>query len=69
METIEAVFRPATIMISPGVYAEDVRVAGKPYLVIESTRLSKRGVTLVGADATSVMTIEGSVVHTTREEG
>jgi hypothetical protein len=62
-EAIDAVVRHATIMIIPGVYAEDVRVVGKEYLVIESTRLSRRGVTLVGGDAASVIGIEGSVVH------
>ncbi len=62
-EAIDAVVRPATIMLSPGVYAEEVRILGKEYLVIESTRLSRRGVTLVGGDAASVMAIEGSVVH------
>src|SRR6266446_7049731 len=62
-DAIEAVVRPATIMISPGVYAEDLRIVGKEYLVIESTRRSRRGVTLVGGDAASVMAIEGSVLH------
>lgn len=62
-EAIDAVVRPATIMLSPGVYAEDVRIVGKESLVIESTRLSRRGVTLTGGGAASVMVIEGSTVH------
>ncbi|MEO8034784.1 MAG: hypothetical protein ABI837_10155, partial [Acidobacteriota bacterium] len=63
MEAIDAVTGPATIMISPGVYAEDLRVVGKESLVIESTRLSRRGVTLTGHRAESVLDIAGSVVH------
>jgi hypothetical protein len=62
-EAVDAVVRPATIMISPGVYAEDVRVVGKEYVVIQSTRLSRRGVTLAGGGAATVLEIEGSVVH------
>jgi hypothetical protein len=63
MAAIDAVVRPSTIMISPGVYAEDLRVVGKESLVIESARLSRRGVTLTGHQAESVLEIEGSVVH------
>src|SRR5437660_4458719 len=62
-EAIDAVVRPTTIMIEPGVYAEDLRIVGKEDLVIESTRLSRRGVTLAGKDAMQVIAIEGSVVH------
>lgn len=63
MEAIDAVVGPSTIMISPGVYAEDLRVVGKESLVIESTRLSRRGVTFTGHQAESVLSIAGSVVH------
>jgi Right handed beta helix region len=62
-EALDAVVRPGTIMISPGVYAEDVRVVGKEYVVIESARLSRRGVTLAGGGVATVLAIEGSVVH------
>src|SRR5258708_30665449 len=62
-EAIEAAVRPATIMISPGVYVEDLRVAGKPYLVLQSARFLRRGVTVVGVAAPSVLAIDGSQVH------
>jgi hypothetical protein len=62
-EAVDAIVRPTTIMISPGLYAEDVFVGKKDYVVIESTRLSRRGVTLAGGGAATVLTLEGSVVH------
>src|SRR5258705_11888 len=43
---IDAVSRASTIMVSPGVYAEDVRIVGKQSVVIESVRLGRRGVTV-----------------------
>src|SRR5260221_4071043 len=62
-EAVDAIVRPTTIMISPGVYAEDVLVVEKEYVVIESTRLSRRGATLFGGPAPTVLAIERSVVH------
>ncbi|GEM_PF-399838 len=47
-DAIDAVSGPATIMIEPGIYAEKLVVSGKEYLVIESTRLSRRGVVITG---------------------
>jgi parallel beta helix pectate lyase-like protein len=60
---IDAVTRPATIMISAGVYAEDLRVSGKHSLVIESTQLGRRGVTITGNAAASVIALETSSVY------
>lgn len=62
-EAVDAVVRPSTIMLSPGLYAESVRVAAVGYLVIESTRLSRRGVTLAGSEGHAVISVEGSVLH------
>ncbi len=50
-DAIDAIARPATIMIEPGVYEESFRVTGKEYVVIESTRLSRRGVVITGGAA------------------
>jgi hypothetical protein len=62
-QAIDAVVRPATIMIDPGSYLEDIRIVGKEYLVIQSAHLSRRGVTLAGDCAVSVVAISESVVH------
>src|SRR5258705_1690304 len=60
---IDAVSGASTIMVSPGVYAEDVRIVGKQSVVIESVRLGRRGVTVVGSSAESVISIESSAVY------
>jgi hypothetical protein len=60
---IDAVSRASTIMVSPGVYAEDLRIVGKQSVVIESVRLGRRGVTVVGSAAESVVSIESSAVY------
>jgi hypothetical protein len=60
---IDAVTRPSTIMIIPGLYAEDLHVVGKNGLVIESTQLGRRGVTITGSAADSVITFETSSVY------
>lgn len=60
---VDAVTVPTTIMIEPGHYAESVRVGRIASLVIESTRLSRRGVTLAGGDGESVLTVKDSVLH------
>jgi nitrous oxidase accessory protein NosD len=60
---VDAVVRPSTIVVDPGDYAESIRVVSKEYLVIQSARLSRRGVTLTGAGTGSVVTVEGSAFH------
>jgi hypothetical protein len=62
-EAVDAVVRPTTIMIEPGLYAEGVLVAAVEYLVIESTRLSRRGVVLAGSDGEAVLSVRDSVLH------
>ncbi len=60
---VDAVVRPATIVVSPGLYPERIRVSAVPYLVIQSSRLSRRGVTLAGADGEAVLSVHDSVLH------
>jgi hypothetical protein len=56
---IDAVAGPATIVIGTGVYPESVSVIGKPYLVLQSARLSKRGVTVSGGNVDApVLSVE-----------
>ena len=60
---IDAIVRPSTIMLSPGVYREDLRLVGTPGVVISTTRFGRRGVTLVGDAAASVLQIENASVY------
>jgi len=60
---VDAVARPATIMISPGLYRQHVRVASVHYLVIQSARLSRRGVTLAGEGGEAVLSVHDSTLH------
>src|ERR1700736_1952471 len=60
---IDATSGPATIMVAPQLYAETVYVIDKPYVVIQSTRLSRRGVTISGNDSSSVIRVERSTLH------
>ena len=62
-EAIDAVTRPATIVVAPGMYVESVRIIAKVYLVIQSSKLGKRGVTIAGMGGPGVVSIEQSVVH------
>lgn len=62
-EAVDAVVRPTTIMIEPGLYAESVQVAAVENLVIESTRLSRRGVVLAGSEGQAVLSVRDSVLH------
>src|SRR6185503_13854160 len=59
-EAIGAIVRPSTIMVSPGVYREDLHIVGKPGVVISTIRFGRRGVTLVGATAEAVVHVENS---------
>lgn len=60
---VDAVAGPATIMVEPGTYDESVVVRDKTYVVIQSVRMSRRGVTIAGGTGSSVLAIERSVVH------
>lgn len=60
---IDAVMRPSTIMVGPGVYREDLLLVDKPDIVINSTAFGRRGVILVGDTLDSVITIENSRVY------
>ena len=60
---IDAIINPTTIVIVPGDYAESVSIAGRQYVVLQSARLSRRGVTISGSGGDAVLCIEGSVVH------
>jgi hypothetical protein len=62
-EAINAIVRPSTIMVSAGVYYEDLLLVGKPDVVISTTRFGRRGVTLVGATADDVVHIENTSVY------
>jgi hypothetical protein len=44
-------------------YAESVRIIDKPYVVIQSTRLSRRGVTIAGGGGRVVLSVERSALH------
>ena len=60
---LDAASGPTTIVVAPELYAETVHVIDKPYIVIQSTHLSKRGVTLGGGDGLAVLCVERSTLH------
>jgi hypothetical protein len=62
-DAIDAVAGPATIMIEPGIYDESLQVIGKQYLVVESTRLGRRGVVITGNTEANVVTVESSKLY------
>jgi Right handed beta helix region len=62
-DAIDAASRPTTIVVSPGIYSESLRAIAKPYLVIQSSKLGKRGVTIAGQGGLGVVSIERSTVH------
>ena len=62
-EAINAVVRPSTIMIGSGVYYEDLLLSEKPSIVLSTARFGRRGVTLVGSAAESVIRIENTSVY------
>jgi hypothetical protein len=62
-EAIDAVTRPVTIVVAPGMYSESLRINAKAYLVIQSSKLGKRGVTISGQSGPGVVSIEQSVAH------
>ena len=60
---LKSIVRPSTIMVSPGVYFEDLSLVQLPDVVITTTNFLRRGVIIVGATAKSVITIESSSVY------
>jgi hypothetical protein len=62
-EAVEAIEGPTTIVIEPGAYDESVVVRDKSYVVIQSARLSRRGVTIAGGAGPSVLAVERSTLH------
>ncbi len=62
-QAIAAIVRPTTIMISSGVYHEDLSFVNVPDVVISTTQFLRRGVVLVGAGAESVIAIEHCSVY------
>ena len=62
-KAVDAAVRPTTIVVAPGLYSGTVRVTAKEYVVIQSSRLTRRGVTLSGGEGGSVLLIENSTLH------
>ena len=62
-EAVDAVKGPTTIVIEPGSYDETVVVRDKEYLVIQSARLSRRGVAIGGRDGWNVLAVENATLH------
>jgi hypothetical protein len=62
-DAVDAARGPATLIVDPGIYQARIRVHSKPYLVIQSSRLGRRGVTIACHDIEAAICIEQSVVH------
>jgi thiamine kinase-like enzyme len=60
---VDAITGPATIVVAPGLYAETIHIVDKPYAVIQSAQLSRRGVTISGDGGLAVLFIERSTLH------
>jgi len=65
---LDAATGPTTIIVLPELYAESIHVVDKPYVVIQSSRLSRRGVTICGGDGdggggSAVLRVERSTLH------
>lgn len=60
---LDAVRSPATIVVAPEVYAESLRIVDKPYVVIQSARLGRRGVTISGDGGWAALCVERSTLH------
>jgi hypothetical protein len=62
-EALDAVGGPATILVAPGLYAETLRIIDQSYVVIQSSRLSRRGVTISGDGGLAILCVERSTLH------
>ncbi|HEX3581712.1 MAG TPA: right-handed parallel beta-helix repeat-containing protein [Thermoanaerobaculia bacterium] len=60
---IAAIGGPATILVAPGVHAGPFSISSVAYVVIQSTAMSRRGVTLTAEGGEAVLAIDGSTVH------
>lgn len=60
---LDAVSHAATIVVAPGLYAETLRIVDKPYLVIQSALLGRRGVTISGDSGSAILCVERSTLH------
>jgi hypothetical protein len=60
---IDAASGPTTILVAPALYGETVCIIDKPYMVIQSTYLSRRGVTISGDRGLTVLCVERSTLH------
>lgn len=60
---IDAASGPTTIVVAPELYAESLRIIDKPYVVLQSARLSRRGVTISGDGGSAVLCVERSTLH------
>jgi len=60
---VDAAAGPTTILVAPGAYDEGARVVDKEQMVIQSTRLTRRGVTLTGGEGWGVFFVERSTLH------
>ncbi|HZE12535.1 MAG TPA: right-handed parallel beta-helix repeat-containing protein [Chthoniobacterales bacterium] len=60
---VDAVAGPATIVVEPGVYSESISVVEKKTLIIQSARLSRRGVTIRGFEGLAVIHAVRSQLH------
>src|SRR5215471_4495943 len=63
-EAVDGVVRATTIMVEPGYYNESVVVKDKECIVIVSTALSRRGVTITGNDRGTRNTVGPGVAMT-----
>lgn len=60
---IAAIVRPSTILLAPGVYAGPFSLSAIGYVVIQSTAMSRRGVTLMADAGEAVLAVDGSTLH------
>lgn len=60
---LDAVGSPATIVVAPEVYAETLSIIDKPYVVMQSALLGRRGVTVSGDGGPAILNVERSTLH------
>lgn len=60
---IDAAHGAVTIVVAPDVYAESLRIVDKPYVVIQSALLGRRGVTISGDGGLAAVCVERSTLH------
>jgi hypothetical protein len=60
---LDAAGGPTTIVIAPELYAEALHIIDKAYVVLQSARLSRRGVTFSGDGGLAVLSVERSTLH------